>query len=107
MDIDGVGEKLIDSLIDNKLIQRYSDLFKLSYSDLENLERMADKSINNILNSISNSKFTRFSRFLNGLGIRNVGTHACNLLEKEFNSDINKLADANKKNLNTKMNLAI
>ena len=100
MDIDGVGEKLIDSLVENKLVQNYSDLFKLSYSDLENLERMADKSINNILDSINDSKFVRFSRFLNGLGIRNIGTHACNLLEKQFDSDINKLTSATEGDLN-------
>ena len=100
MDIDGVGEKLIDSLIENKLVQRYSDLFKLLYSDLEGLERMADKSINNILDSINNSKNIRFSRFLNGLGIRNVGTHACNLLERHFDSDINRLASATEDDLN-------
>ena len=100
MDIDGVGEKLIDSLISNKLVQKYSDLFKLSYSDLEDLERMADKSINNILESINNAKNARFSRFLNGLGIRNVGTHACNLLEKHFDSDINKLASTTEDDLN-------
>ena len=100
MDIDGVGEKLIDSLIDNRLVQKYSDLFKLSYSDLENLERMGDKSINNILESIDNAKNTRFSRFLNGLGIRNVGTHACNLLERHFDADINRLASASEDDLN-------
>ena len=100
MDIDGVGEKLIDSLISNNLVQKYSDLFKLSYSDLEDLERMADKSINNILESINNAKNARFSRFLNGLGIRNVGTHACNLLEKHFDSDINKLASTTEDDLN-------
>ena len=101
MDIDGVGEKLIDTLIENKLIHKYSDLFKLSYPDLENLDRMAEKSINNILNSINNSKHTEFARFLNGLGIRNVGTHACRLLEKEFDSDIYKLINTSKDNLNS------
>ena len=101
MDIDGVGEKLIDSLIESKLVKKYSDLFKLSYSDLENLERMADKSINNTLDSINNSKLTRFSRFLNGLGIRNVGTHACNLLERQFDSNINKLTAATEDELNS------
>ena len=100
MDIDGVGEKLIDVLIENNLIHNYSDLYKLKYSDLENLERMAEKSINNILNSINNSKNTQFYRFLNGLGIRNVGTHACKLLEKEYNSNIYKLAAATEDELN-------
>ena len=100
MDIDGIGNKLIESLIDNKLINRYSDIFDLSYADLENLDRMAEKSINNILDSINKSKKTDFSRFLNGLGIRNIGTHACKLLEKKFKSDINMLSRASKKDLN-------
>ena len=100
MDIDGIGNKLIESLIDNKLINRYSDIFDLSYTDLENLDRMAEKSINNILDSINKSKKTDFSRFLNGLGIRNIGTHACKLLEKKFKSDINMLSRASEKDLN-------
>ena len=100
MDIDGIGNKLIESLIDNKLINRYSDIFDLSYADLENLDRMAEKSINNILDSINKSKKTDFSRFLNGLGIRNIGTHACKLLEKKFKSDINMLSRASEKDLN-------
>ena len=100
MDIDGVGDKLIESLIDNKVINCYSDIFNLSYTDLEHLDRMGEKSINNILDSINKSKTTEFSRFLNGLGIRNIGTHACKLLEKKFNSDINKLSQATEQTLN-------
>ena len=100
MDIDGVGDKLIESLIDNKVINCYSDIFNLSYTDLEHLDRMGEKSINNILDSINKSKITEFSRFLNGLGIRNIGTHACKLLEKKFNSDINKLSQATEQTLN-------
>ena len=56
LDIDGVGDKLIDSLVDQKIISSYSDLFKLTYSNLENIERMAEKSINNILNAIESAK---------------------------------------------------
>ena len=61
---------------------------------------MADKSINNALDSIIKSKDTHFSRFLNGLGIRNVGIHACNLLERYFDGDINRLASASEDDLN-------
>ena len=99
MDIDGMGDKLIDSLIDNKVINRYSDIFNLAYDDLQNIERMAEKSINNILNSINKSKNTDFYRFLNGLGIRNIGTHTSKLLDKEFKSDINKLSQATREYL--------
>jgi DNA ligase (NAD+) len=99
MDIDGVGEKLIDTLIDNNLVNKFSDLYKLKYSDLEILDRMAEKSINNVLTSISKSKDTQLYKFLNGLGIRNVGTHACKLLDKEYESDINRLAGATEDDL--------
>ena len=100
MDIDGVGDKLIETLIDNQIIKKYSDIFKLEKSDLEDLERMAEKSINNILNSINKSKNTELYRFLNGLGIRNVGIHACKLLEREFDGDINKIASSTEESLN-------
>ena len=100
MDIDGVGDKLIDSLVDQKIISSYSDLFKLTYFDLENIERMAEKSINNILNAIDSAKKTDLSRFLHGLGIRNIGIHACKLLDKKYNSNIYDLIDASKDDLN-------
>ncbi len=100
MDIDGVGEKLIDVFTDNSIIKTYSDIFKIDKSSLENLERMGDKSIGNILDSINKSKDTELYRFLNGLGIRNIGIHACKLLATEFNGDINKLISATEKDLN-------
>ena len=100
MDIDGVGEKLIDTLTDNNIIKTYSDIFKINKSNLENLERMGDKSISNILDSINKSKDTELYRFLNGLGIRNVGIHACKLLASEFSGDINRLISATEEDLN-------
>ena len=100
MDIDGVGEKLIDVLIDNNIIKQYSDIFKLNKSNLQNLERMADKSISNILDSINQSKNTELYRFLNGLGIRNIGIHSCKLLANEFNQNINRLIMATEEELN-------
>ena len=100
LDIDGVGDKLINSLVDQKIINTYSNLFKLTYSDLENIDRMAEKSINNILNAIASAKKTDLSRFLHGLGIRNIGIHACKLLDKKYNSNIYQLMNASQDDLN-------
>jgi DNA ligase (NAD+) len=91
LDINGFGTKIIDLLIDNNLINKISDIYKLEIKDLINLERMGQKSAENIINSINKSKQTTFSKFINGLGIRNVGLNASKLLEKKFNNDIRKL----------------
>ena len=61
---------------------------------------MAEKSINNILNAIESAKKTDLSRFLHGLGIRNIGIHACKLLDKKYNSNIYELMDASQDDLN-------
>ena len=90
MDIDGFGEKLVDQLVEKELVNTYDDIFTLSFDDLVNLERMAEKSAHNILDSIENSKKTTFARFIYALGIRNVGSHLSKVLESHFNSDLNK-----------------
>ena len=89
LDIDGFGEKLVDQLVEKELIQTVDDIFKLTFDDLVNLERMADKSAQNIVIAINNAKHTTFSRFIYALGIRNVGTHLSKVLEKSFSGDIN------------------
>lgn len=94
MDIDGLGEKLVIQLIESNLITSISDIYKLQIDDLMPLERMAKKSATNTIKSIEKSKHTTFSRFINGLGIRNIGENACSLLQNQFNSDINKLMSA-------------
>ena len=91
LDISGLGTQIIDLLIMNNLINNISDIYKLEVNDLINLERMGQKSAENIINSIKKSKKTTFSKFINGLGIRNVGLNASKLLEKKFNNDIQKL----------------
>ena len=90
LDIDGFGEKLVDQLVEKELINTYDNIFTLSFDDLVNLERMAEKSAHNILDSIENSKKTTFARFIYALGIRNVGSHLSKVLESHFNSDLNK-----------------
>jgi len=91
LDINGLGTKIIDLLIENQLLQNISDIYKLEVKDLVDLERMGKKSAENIINSIDNSKETTLARFINGLGIRNVGLNASKLLEKNFNNDISEL----------------
>ena len=94
LDIDGFGEKLVDQLVDKKLILTVDDIFKLNFDDLVNLDRMAEKSALNILSAIQNSKQTTFARFVYALGIRNVGAHLSKVLEKAFVGDIEKFMNA-------------
>ena len=99
LDIEGFGEKLVNQLVEKKLIQTVDDIFKLSYDDLVNLERMAEKSAHNILSAIGEAKQTTFARFIYALGIRNVGAHLSKVLEKSFSGDIEKFMSASKEDL--------
>ena len=99
LDIDGFGEKLVDQLVDKKLILTVDDIFKLNFDDLVNLERMAEKSALNILTAIQDSKQTTFARFVYALGIRNVGAHLSKVLEKAFVGDIEKFMNAEEEEL--------
>ena len=94
IDVDGFGEKLVDQLVDNKMLKNISDIFSLNKEEIANLDRMGEKSANNILNAIQDAKNTNLYQFLNGLGIRNVGTHASKILEKTFNGKIEKIIGA-------------
>ncbi len=87
MDIDGIGTSLVDQLVERELVKTVNDLFTLTYDDIIPLDRMADKSARNILQSIEASKSTTFARFLHALGIRNVGQHLSKVLEKHFKGD--------------------
>ena len=91
MDIDGLGEKVVDQLVEEKLIGSISDLFLLTKKKLEVLERFGEKSADNLIKAIKNSQKTSFPRFVYGLGIRNVGEHIARLFEKYFNGDIESL----------------
>jgi len=73
MDIDGLGEKIIDQLIDVNLINAFSDIYKIKKEQLTGLERFAEKSAVNLINSIEKSKKTTLGKFIYALGIRNVG----------------------------------
>ncbi len=84
MDIDGLGEKLIKQLVENKLINSIDDLFRLSKQQLAGLERMADKSAENLLVALENSKKTTLPRFIYSLGIREVGEATARSLANAF-----------------------
>ena len=93
LDIEGLGEKQIDQLVDKGLIKRVSDLYRLTKEDLLKLERFAEKSAWNIIDSLEKSKQTTLSRLIFGLGIRHVGEHISRVLAGHF-TDLEKLKKA-------------
>ena len=84
MDIEGVGEKLIEQLMASELIKTPADLFKLNKTILMRLERMGEKSAQNVLNSLEKAKQTTLPRFLFALGIRDVGESTALNLANHF-----------------------
>lgn len=94
MDIDGVGGKLIEQLVDRELIHTPADLFKLDLTTLTRLERMGAKSAENALNSLENAKSTTLARFIFALGIREVGEATALNLANHFKT-LDALKDAN------------
>ena len=86
MDIEGLGEKRAQQLIDNGLVERLSSLYKLTKDDLLSLERFGDKSAENLLAEIEDSKERTLSRFLYALGIRLVGEHIARVLAGHFDT---------------------
>ncbi|MCK8965517.1 NAD-dependent DNA ligase LigA [Haemophilus influenzae] len=94
MDIDGVGGKLIEQLVDRELIHTPADLFKLDLTTLTRLERMGAKSAENALNSLENAKSTTLDRFIFALGIREVGEATALNLANHFKT-LDALKDAN------------
>jgi len=84
MDIDGLGEKIIDQLLENEMIGDFSDLYTLDLNSLEHLERFGEKSAKNLVESIHKSKKTTLGRLIYALGIRGVGEATAKALAKEF-----------------------
>jgi DNA ligase (NAD+) len=85
-DLDGLGDKLVDQLVEKKLLTSYADLFKLDADTLAGLERMGAKSAANLIQAIENGKRISFARFIYALGIRQVGEHVAVLLAAHFES---------------------
>lgn len=84
MDIEGLGDKLIDQIVEKGLVKDVADLYCLSLHQLSSLERMGEKSARNVLVSIEKSKKAGLERLLYALGIRHVGEHTARILVKHF-----------------------
>lgn len=84
MDIEGLGSKLVDQLVDANVVRTLPDLYRLGLSGLSALDRMAEKSAQNVLDALEHSKSTTLNRFLFGLGIRNVGEATAKDLARHF-----------------------
>jgi DNA ligase (NAD+) len=84
MDIEGLGDKIADQLVDLNLVRTPADLYRLGFAALVNMERMGEKSADNLLQSILQSKKTSLARFIFGLGIRHVGESTAKDLAKHF-----------------------
>lgn len=98
MNIDGLGERVVSQLFQEKLIEDVADLYKLTYEQLISLERMGEKSVTNLLNAINASKSNSLERLLFGLGIRHVGSKAAKTIAMEF-GNMDKLANATREDL--------
>jgi DNA ligase (NAD+) len=94
MDIEGLGEKLVDQLVDSAIVKTPADLYKLGVLALANLERKAEKSAANLLAAIEKSRATTLARFIFALGIRNVGEATAKDLARHFGA-IDALMTAN------------
>ena len=98
MDIDGLGGKYIDQLLQLGLVKNVADLYRLNKEDLFRFERMGDKLAEKLLDAIEASKKRPLSRFLNALGIRHVGDHIAKVLATQFGS-LDELSRASQEDL--------
>jgi DNA ligase (NAD+) len=86
MDIEGLGDKLVDQLVTAGIVGRYSDLYQLTEEQLADLERMGKKSAKNLIDGVAASKGRGLARLLNALAIRHVGARVAMLLAEQFGS---------------------
>ena len=98
MNIDGLGEKIVDQLVDKGLVKDVADLYSLKLEDLASLERMAEKSAQNLLDEIEASKKNSLARLIYALGIQFVGERTAQLLAEHFSS-LEELAAAKEEQL--------
>jgi DNA ligase (NAD+) len=98
MNIDGLGGKLVDQLVDKKLVKDVADLYKLDLDTLAGLDRMAEKSARNLLDEIAASKKSSLARLIYALGIRFVGERTGQLLAEHFGS-LDNMAEASEEEL--------
>jgi DNA ligase (NAD+) len=98
MDIDGLGEKLVDQIVDRGLVRDLADLYGLTHAQLTALDRMAEKSARNLINALDASKGRSLDRAVFALGIRHVGEHVARVLVRRFRS-VEALMEASEEDL--------
>jgi DNA ligase (NAD+) len=98
MDIEGLGDKLVDQLVSADLVKDFADLYELTVEQLSELERMGMKSAQNVVDAIAESKSRGLARLLNALTIRHVGTRVASILAEEFQT-VNALQQATEEQL--------
>ncbi len=98
MDIEGLGDKLVQQLVDKDMVKTVADIYRLKKDELADLERMAEKSAQNLLDQIEKSKNTTLARFLHALGIPQVGEATAQLLADQFGS-MDDIMDADRETL--------
>ena len=100
LDIEGLGEKIVDQLVDQHLVRTPADLYRLGFTALANLERMGDKSADNLIQAIEKSRHTTLARFIFALGIRHVGETTAKDLANHYGS-VHALMEASLEDLLT------
>ena len=100
LDIEGLGEKIVDQLVDQNLVRTPADLYRLGFAALANLERMGEKSADNLIQAINQSRHTTLARFIFALGIRHVGETTAKDLANHYQS-MHALMDARLEDLLT------
>jgi len=98
LDIEGLGDKLVDQLVDRALVKTPADLYRLGLGALAGLERMAEKSAQNVVAAIKRSRDTTLARFIYALGVRNVGEATAADLARHFGG-LDRLAEASEQEL--------
>jgi len=98
MDIEGLGDKLVQQLVENGMVKTVADIYRLKKDELADLERMAEKSAQNLLDQIEKSKDTTLARFLHALGIPQVGEATAQLLADHFGA-LDDIMDAKRETL--------
>lgn len=86
LEMDGIGEKLVDQLLESDLIQTIPDLYRLQQAELENIERMGEKSALNVLNELSKTKSLKLGRFLHALGLPGIGPELATAVAQRLTS---------------------
>jgi len=98
LDIEGLGDKIVEALVDKGFVKSISDLYRLKKEDFLTLEGFAEKSAQNMIDALERSKNTTLDRLLYGLGIRHVGQHLARVLAERF-GDIESLTEASEQQL--------